>query len=203
MQNLLYRYTMFIKRWAWVMILGMVICGGSTYIATKLFIKPVYQAQALVLVNVTASEGPGDNTIAGLAMTPTLVQVVNSPPVLTAVQAKHPELTVQQLSQMVSAKQYQSNTAIIEIDVLNSDPAGAATVANDVANSFISFENGNLGGTMQLDVYSVSRPLTPYAPKPEQDGELGAVAGLGLGLVVAIVLEQVNNRSRYPLVLKV
>ncbi|HZR40382.1 MAG TPA: polysaccharide biosynthesis tyrosine autokinase [Ktedonobacteraceae bacterium] len=198
MRSSLYRYIMLFKRWAWVMILGIVICGGSTYIVTKLFIKPVYQSQALILVNVTAGGSMTDNTTASLAMIPTLVQQVNSPTVIRDAQAKHPELTVQQLSQMVSAKQYQSNTAIIEVDVLNSDPAGAATIANDVANSFISFANGNLGGTMQLTVYSVSQPISPYAPKPSQDAALGAAAGLGLALALVIIFEWIDDRLTSP-----
>lgn len=43
MHNPLNRYTMILKRWAWMIILGIVICGGSTYVVSKL-VHPTYQA---------------------------------------------------------------------------------------------------------------------------------------------------------------
>lgn len=195
MQSSLYRYIMILKRWAWILILGVVICGCSTFIVTKFLIKPVYQSQAFILVSYTAGSSMNDNTTAALAMIPTYVQMATNGQAMKEALQKHPELTPTQLSQSVTAKQQQSNVTIIEMDVTNNDPNGAATLANDVATSFIDFANGQMAGAGQLALLSTpATPTTPFAPKPTSDAALGAAAGLGLALALVVIFEWIDDR---------
>src|SRR2546429_1427038 len=49
MRNSLTHYGLLARRWAWVIFLGVALCGGTTYAITKLM-RPTYQANALLLV---------------------------------------------------------------------------------------------------------------------------------------------------------
>src|SRR4051812_42428229 len=103
MHNSLSRYFVVAKRWAWLLILGVVICGCATYVITKFLINPTYVASSKIIVRVTTSTSQDDNTLAAIAMIPTLSQVVSDPKVLAPVANAH-KLTLDQLTQMITVK---------------------------------------------------------------------------------------------------
>src|SRR5450759_3247684 len=94
MQSQLSHYLMLAKRWAWMIVLGIVICGGGTYIVSKL-IHPVYQASAVIVLNLGSINSTAfDNTNASLAALPTYAQLATNPTVLESVVAQHKGLTL-------------------------------------------------------------------------------------------------------------
>jgi len=178
---------MLAKRWAWVILLGVVICGSLTYVVTKLM-HPVYQASALLFLSTNTSQSTLDNTSAVLAALPTYAQLVTHPTVLEPVLAKHKGLTLQQLTAMVTVKP-QSNSQLIEVDVENSDPRLATQLANDISQSFAVYSNTHLGGVMQIQPLPAQQPIDPVRPKPSLDALIGALVGLGLALALIIIFE--------------
>jgi polysaccharide biosynthesis transport protein len=96
MQNPISRYTTLAKRWAWLIILGIVICGGATYAVSKL-IRPVYQASTTLILTVGTGPSAYNTTTATLEALPTYAQLITTPKVLSPVLAQHPGLTMQQL----------------------------------------------------------------------------------------------------------
>src|SRR5215467_7519653 len=98
MQNPLNRYTILAKRWAWLIVLGIVLCGGGTYIVSKLQ-RPVYQASAFMFLTVgTSTTSPYDSTSASLSAVPTFAQLLQpngsiNADVLNSVVAEHQGLT--------------------------------------------------------------------------------------------------------------
>ena len=54
MRNPLTRYILLAKRWLWVILLGIILCSGLTYVVTKLM-HPVYQATAFMIVTFGTS----------------------------------------------------------------------------------------------------------------------------------------------------
>jgi capsular exopolysaccharide synthesis family protein len=194
MRNPFTHYTLLAKRWAWVMLLGIFLCGGSTYIITKLM-PPVYQASALLLVSFNTSNSAADNTTAALAVLPTYAQLIKNPAVLQPVLAHHQGLTLDQLSPMISVTP-QSNTQVIELDVNNSDPRLAAQLANEVGQSLAHYSNTNLNAT--VEVLSAIVPTIPIQPKPSLDAMLGALVGLGLALALIVAFEWFDDRIGHP-----
>ena len=81
MQNPLSYYTMLAKHWLWLILLGVVLCGGGTYIASKLS-QPVYQATAFLNVEFQSSTSPYENTTASLEIVPTYAKYITSPTIL-------------------------------------------------------------------------------------------------------------------------
>lgn len=196
MQSSLGRYTLIAKRWAWVVLLGVVICGSTTYIVTKL-LRPVYQASTSIVLSVGTSQSTYDNTTASLEILPTYTQLVTSHSVLDPVVAQHPGMTVKQLSGMVTVKP-QSSTQIIEVDVENGDPQLAAQLANEIAQSFAQFSNTRLGGIAQIQILPAQVPPDPVRPQPTQDSLIGALVGLGLAIALIVIFEWMDDRLIGP-----
>ncbi len=202
MRNSLSRYILLAKRWAWLAILGMVICSGVTYVITKFFIPATYQASARIVIKVDSSTSTNDNTIAALSLMPTFTQVILDSKVLGPVASAH-GMSLEQFSQMVSAKQ-QSNTVILEIDVNHHDPQLAAQLANEVGQSFLihyltpTYAASSTNGAIAGVILPADVPLYPIQPKPGPDALVGAVAGLGLALAMIVLFEWIDDRLASP-----
>lgn len=218
MRNSLSRYFIVAKRWAWLLILGVVICSGGTYAITKFLINPTYVASAKIIIRVTTSNSQQDNTLAAIAMIPTFSQVVSDPKVLAPVANAH-KLTLDQLSQMITVKQ-QSTTLILEIDVSNTNPKLAAQLANEVCQSFLHNylaptytiptntlvnTNGISLNTLPPTITQITGvllpavvPILPIQPKPGPDALVGAAAGLGLAIALIVLFEWLDDRLASP-----
>jgi len=196
MQSSLSRYTLIAKRWVWLVILGVVICGGTTYGVSKL-LHPVYKATTLLVLS-TGSSGtsPYENTTASLSLLPTYANLLQSPRVLEPVASRH-QMTVTQLLSMMKVTP-QSNTEIIQLDVSSSDPQSAAQLANEVGQSFSQFVNAQMGGAVQIQVITAMPPTTPDHPKPTENAVFGMLAGLGLSLALIVLFEWIDDRLNGP-----
>jgi capsular exopolysaccharide synthesis family protein len=193
-KSLLKHYTMLFKRWAWLMILGIVICGGVTYVVSKL-IPPVYQASSTVIVTIQSSTSAYDNVNASEQIAPTYAQLITSTQVLQPVVAQHPDLTLLLLRNMVTAK-FQSNTTLIEIDVSNNSPDLAVKLADEVGQSFQGYADTQLPGNVQF--LPADRPVEPLWPRPKVFAGIGALVGLGLALSLIVIFEWIDDRPARP-----
>lgn len=191
MQNPVGRYMLIMRRWAWLMILGIVLCGGVTYAVSKLA-HPSYQASATLILNECTNQSSAyDCTTAGLEALPTYAQLITSPAVLNPVVANHPGLTAKQLTAMIAVKP-QSNTLLMNVNVTNSDPKLATQLANEVSASFAQFSNTQLPGTVQVIPAQV--PTDPVGLKSSYAAAIGALVGLGLALALIVIFEWVDDR---------
>jgi capsular exopolysaccharide synthesis family protein len=182
-------YAMLAKRWAWMVVLGIVICGSGTYIVSKL-IPPVYQASATLIINLKTSTSTSDNVNASELAVPTYAQLLTDPAVLEPVVAQHQGLTLEQLSAMISVKP-QSNTQLIELDVKNSDPQLAMQLANEICQRFVQFSASSFSADVQI--VPAILPTDPIGPRPLQRAGLGALVGLGLALTLIVVFEWIDD----------
>ncbi len=188
-------YKMLVKRWTWVIALGIIICGGATYIVS-MFIPPVYQASAIIYLNLgSSSTSPYDNVNASLAALPTYAQLITNPVVLTPVLQKYPGLTLNQLTSMISVKP-QTSTQLIELDVTSSNPQEAMQLANDVSQNFADQANRQSANGVQ--VISAVLPTQPIRPRPLRDAGIGALVGLGLALALIFLFEWIDDRLASP-----
>src|SRR5260370_8997462 len=100
MQNTLSHFTLLIKRWWWLVALGIVLCSGTTYVISKL-IHPVYQATAILIVNFQTSPSSYDSVSASLQAVPTYAQLLQTPPVLGPFLALPPGMTLKDLTAII------------------------------------------------------------------------------------------------------
>ena len=193
MQSPMNRYAALARHWLWLIVLGVVLCGATGYVVSK-FMRPVYQASALLVVNLSSTTTPYDVN-GSLALAPTYAQLLTSPAVLNPVVAKHPGMTEAQLSGMVSVKP-QANTQNIELDVQSTDPALATELANEISQSLDEFANTRLSGGVQ--VMPAELPTAPVSPKASLNAGIGALIGLALAVALIFLFEWIDDRLRGP-----
>jgi polysaccharide biosynthesis transport protein len=178
MKNPLSYYIMLAKRWAWMLILGTVLCAGASFGVSEA-IPPVYQASATLIVY--------EKSIIPVPLVPTYAHLVTSPPVLAPVVERHPGLTLDQLRAIITVKP-QPNTlifngsTIIELDVDNTNPQLATELANEVGQSFTLFANSQLPETVQL--LPAQGSTRHSGPNVLVNTMIGALVGLGLSLAL-------------------
>src|SRR5437667_11361592 len=155
MQGSLNRYLIIVRRWAWVIVLGVVVCGSITYIMSRLT-KPVYQATVMFVVSTDTS-----NALSSIASVPTYAQLLTNPLALNPGVSNHKGMTLSQLNGMITVKP-QTNTQLIELDVQGNDPRFAAQVANEVGQSYLQYANSQLPNSLEmLPAVVPSDPIKP------------------------------------------
>lgn len=201
MQSPLGYYILLAKRWTWLVVLGIVICGLGTYLGSKL-VAPVYRASSTLTITLNSSTSAYDNISASQLVAATYAQLITSPEMLRPVLAHHPGITLEQFTTMVTAKA-QPNTSIIEIAVDNSKPELAAQLANELAENFSYYANNQLHyASSQLSgevrISPASTPIVPIKPRPLTYGGIGALVGLGLSLGLIVLFEWADDRLKKP-----
>jgi len=184
------RYLALARRWVWLILSGILICGSITFIVT-LFIPPSYMATSTIIINLKSSSSPYENLNASELAVPTYAQLLTSPQVLNPVVAQHRGMTLQQLISMMAVKP-QSNTELIELDVSNGNPQFATELTNEITQSFLQFTNTQFSDNVQ--VLPAIEPTQPASPKPLLDTAMGAIVGLGLSVALVIVFEWAEDR---------
>jgi len=193
MKNPLAYYVTLAKRWAWMIVLGMVICSGATYAVSK-NMQPVYQASITFFLNL-GSQSPYDNAVGSEQAASTYAQLLTSSAVLDRV-AKQRGLTSQQLRAMITVKP-QTNTQLIELDVENSNPHLATQLANDISTSFAHYVNtGPTSAT--ISPLPVQQPTAPIRPTTLRNTAIGALVGLALALALIVIFEWMDDRLKSP-----
>ena len=194
MQNNVSYFMLVAKRWWWLVILGIVICGGSTYVISKKT-HSVYRATATLIINFQTSGSSYDSITASVEAVPTYAQLLTSPPVLQPILALHPGMTLKDLEAMITVTP-KPNSQLIELDVENANPKLAMNLANEISDQFVQYVNPQLTASV-VPVYAVL-PTDPVRPKPLQDGGTGALVGLGLALALIFLFEWIDDRLGSP-----
>ena len=131
------QYIMLLKRWAWFLVLGLLL-GGTGAFAFSLSQKPVYQATTQVLVMRAPESSTSDFTyLNDQQLAQTYTQTIMMRPILNAVNQK---LDVNVLPGQITA-QIVPNTQLIQISVENTDAQKAADITNTLVDVFIQQNN--------------------------------------------------------------
>ncbi len=178
------------ERWARVIALCMIVCGGITFVITTLTPK-VYTAETtlgIIIGGAPQYEPPQS----GIAIVYTLSQLIKRDVVLQPVADRH-HLTVAQLKDMVTTKP-QSNTLTILIDIDNNDAVSATQLSYEVTKSFVDYAINQIGTVVQFNIIKPTVPMNPSMPHPTQSTLLGTLAGLILSLAAIATSEWINDR---------
>jgi polysaccharide biosynthesis transport protein len=189
MQDLLKRYITLARRWAWLVVLGIALCGGASYIVSTL-LTPVYQASVTLIISLKSADSATDNVSASELAVLTYAQLLTNPAVLEPVVAQHPGITLQQLNAMISVNT-QSNTQLLELDVKNEDAQLATQLGDEIGQSFASFSQTQLPITVRI--VPAQLPTTPVSPSRLSNTVTGALVGLGLALTLIVIFEWIDD----------
>jgi len=119
-------YLSILKRWAWLLILGLVLGVGGGY-GLSLYQEPVYQTSTRILVMSAPRQSSTDTTyLYEYQLAQTYMQLLTTAPIL---EKASEYLGHEVRANQISVKQSQ-NTQIIKLTIEDSDPQQAMEIAN-------------------------------------------------------------------------
>lgn len=132
------QYLSIVWKWLWLVVLAVVIAAIASFLASRAS-TPLYRTTTTLMVGrITQDPNPNSlNIYMGQQLALTYIQLVNREPVLKgAIESLGLEIPWQSLSNQVSA-QAVSQTQLIEISVVDSDPYRAKVLADSIAQQLI------------------------------------------------------------------
>jgi capsular exopolysaccharide synthesis family protein len=189
-----------LKRWRMVLlgtVVGLGAAGLFSYLAT-----PVYAANATAFVAISSAGTGADASLYqssqfAMQRVKSYTEVVKSPDVLQPViDELDLPMTVRDLRRVVAANN-PVDTVLIQITASDRSPARARDIANAVSDQLgvviERLETPREGGQAPVKVTTTvpsQTPQFPTSPRIPLNLALGLLAGLALGVVVAVVREQ-------------
>ncbi len=135
------RYFALLMHWAWLIVLAVVLAGGTAYLVSSQ-VTPVYQASTTILINQAPSTRASDYAalLTSERLAQTYAQLITKKPVLQGVvdtlrQGYGVSVELQDLEYGVTVQPVR-DTQLIEIKVENTDPVLAAQIANALVSVF-------------------------------------------------------------------
>src|SRR5687767_14811666 len=120
------QYFQMVRRWLWLLILGVALGGGAGYYYSSLQ-EPVYQSSTRALVMRPPLEQSSDLTYySDLQLVQTYIQLLSTQPVLDAAS----ERIGYKVSKGQLKVQQNQETQIIQVTVEDQNPTRAADIAN-------------------------------------------------------------------------
>ena len=171
----------------------VVLVLGSIY--TFLIATPVYTATTQLVVKLPNSDNSSAyaGQVAGnIQMANTINQVIVSTVILDKVQSNL-NLPSNAFQKQVTATNL-TNSQVITLTVKYSNPYVAQKIADETANIF-SMEAANLLNVTNVNILSKAKAqTTPISPKPKLYLAISVIAGLVLGLAIALLKELFDNK---------
>lgn len=180
------------RRWWWLVLAGCLLAGGAAAFATAQQ-TPIYQARALLLVNLGQSTGSGSyqDILGSQKLTQTYAELVTSGSNLELAVAALPGLSldVAELDRKTSAHALR-DTMLVEVIAEDPDPVVAALLANATAGVFPDYilgaqQSGFANGSERPvnTVFLAETATVPSSPvRPNKP--LNIILGTVLGFVV-------------------
>lgn len=192
-----------LMRKLWLIVLCAVIIGAAAFGYTKYFVTPMYRASVTIYVNNnrlniegnTATLTTSDLSVAQRLVS-TYVITLKSDRVLNKVaQELDVEMSASQIRGMISAEAV-DNTEVFNVTITNADPALAAQIANAVAKVAPDEISEIVVGSSTKIIDYATVPKSPSSPNVMRNTALGAVIGIVLAAVIAILQELLDVRVR-------
>lgn len=196
-----------LRRRFWVIALVAILAAGAVVTYSLYFQAPRYQSSVDILIGQKPtvgkqSYGSLSGDVQGLqSMAATVTQAVTTRSVAEEVIKKeHLSMTSDAFLKNVSAQEV-PNTQFIEIDYKSTNPRKARQIANaigSVLSDRVSEVSTSASGITATVWDKAALPSTPVSPKPLRDGVLAFALGAIIGVLLAFLLEYLDDSWRSP-----
>lgn len=127
------QYISIIRRWSWLLILGLILGASGGYFGSN-YQTPVYEASTRLLVLRAPQEKSSDYTyLSDQQLIQTYIQLVTTKPVLEAVSA---EVGYPVDAEQIAVQQIR-DTQVIQLTIEDTDPERSAAIANTLVAELI------------------------------------------------------------------
>jgi capsular exopolysaccharide synthesis family protein len=168
-------------------ILGSIIVMIALALAYTLTAAKVYQANAIIQVNLpTSNPGTSDTTAANQALAQNYAALLVSPGFLKSIQPQvdNGKLTVSDLQSRLTATTTQ-NSALVHLDATGSSPNEAQTIDQQVINGFLANlrtgaarRTAELQSQLQSQITSLSTQISTLSTPPVTPATASKITGL-------------------------
>jgi capsular exopolysaccharide synthesis family protein len=188
----------------WLSVLAAVILGGLLAGIVSLLMRPIYAASASVFVSVQSGTSAGElqqGSTYAANQVKSFAQIATMPVVLDPVIAKLGlDTTAVDLAKSVTAT-VPTNTAIIEIGVVGTDPVATADIANEVSTRLVAVVGqlapsgkDNQQAVVATVVAPAAVPTEWTSPRVSLNLALGLLLGLLVGVGQAVLRSRLDTR---------
>jgi capsular polysaccharide biosynthesis protein/Mrp family chromosome partitioning ATPase len=200
------QYLRTVKRQAWLVILVPALVTAAMFAVTKTQ-DPIYRASMTLLVGKQDPKGPPD--LADHSLTRNMTTLLESDYVTrTVIRNLRLDLTAEEFQKRLSVDVL-PETSVLDVSYDSTDPALARNVVAEIRRIYPSRIKQTLGtrepgqprviGSFDLVVRVFDPPhiqADPVGPKTGTNIIFGIVAGLALGLLLAVAREALDSRIR-------
>ena len=192
----LVRFLWLLRRWWWLLALGILIGGGSAYGVSQLM-TPIYRTSATLLVNQTQTPGiiAYNDILTSERLTKTYRELITKRPVLaSAIDDLGVALSPDELAALIDVDVV-GDTQLLSLSVEHPDPFQAQLLANAVAGAFIrANDKEQLSQTGSVSIVETAEaPGSPVRPRIWLNTVMGAFVGLLLAGAFALLYEYLDD----------
>lgn len=194
-----------LRRRFWVVFVVVLLAVALVAVLSYVVLPPIYEASTSLIVNERSSIAQGTSGVdygqiqTNRSLAVTYAKIISSRAVLqdTIDTLRLPE-TVKQLTRM-TAVHVEGDTEIIAVSVKDKDAIRAASIANTMANSFITQLPALVNRVENVSVIDRAVPVTDQiSPRPLLNIAVAFIAALVLGLVLAFLVDDFDDRVKTP-----
>ncbi|MGO4692090.1 polysaccharide biosynthesis tyrosine autokinase [Glaciibacter sp. 2TAF33] len=191
---------------SWILIVVCTLVGAAGVAAYSFVVTPQYVANTRLYVSVRSAAGAGTGELAqgtnfARQAVSSYVAVIDSAIVLDRVVSDLGlDITAAELAKSVEASS-PAETVLIDVAVAGSDPQLAAAIANSIGRTFsnavideIEKPAGVSNPVTVTTIQPALVPETPASPNVPLGIVLGFIAGLAIGILLAVVRNLLDTR---------
>ncbi|MBL7564621.1 Wzz/FepE/Etk N-terminal domain-containing protein [Staphylococcus saccharolyticus] len=172
------------KNWKLLVIIPIIFILISTLL-TFLVFKPKYEATTQILVSQKEKESKmmAQEVQSNIQLVNTYAEIITSPRILDDVSKKNKKYSSEKLSKMITVNT-EADSQLLNVGVKSKNKKKSEKIANDVAKVF----SKDVPDIMSVDNVSVLSKADGTAEKVSPRTMMNLLAGLILGLIVAILI---------------
>ncbi len=195
-------YFAIIKKRSWIIALITTIAVIVSAVISFFILKPVYQANATLIVNTEKNEETqmitGDQFNVTQKLAVTYGEIITSRSVINPViKNLGLEETYDELVKKITVSPVK-DTQIINISVQDINPKKARDIANEIPEVFTK-EAKRITKANSVEVIDKAiTPIEPVKPNKKMNVAIAAVLGIMIGLFVVFLIEYLDNKIKTP-----
>lgn len=189
------------RQYLWIAVILMVVAGGTAFFRSSQQPDEFRTTSQLIMLG---ESGEGVNSYTAQLSSQNLIEtyrsLIESDIILQrVVEELQLPYDYVKLDEKVSTSAV-TDTLLLQVTVVDTDPNRAATIANAIAEEFQRYIDDNIANNRNVNLSSpvainneARIPAEPFEPQPLTAGLLGAFVGLLLAVALIAVLEFLDN----------